>query len=64
MDKKTSANQGKIKQKSVNKRKGKGKNTQAEIVQWQNQGICIVDNLDQCRDLATKLRSYVKKGVT
>lgn len=62
MDQKTSANQGKIKQKSVNK--GKGKNIQAEIVQWQNQGICIVDNLDQCRDLATKLRSYVKKGVT
>lgn len=60
MDQKTSANQGKIKQKNVNKRKGKGKNTQAEIIQWQNQGIYIVDNLDQCRDLATNLRSYVK----
>lgn len=51
MAEKNSANQAKPKKKS--------KNTQIEILPWQNQEICIVDSVNQCRDLATKLRSYV-----
>lgn len=53
-----SANQAKPKKKSTNQ--GKSKNSKVEIVPWQSQEICIVENVNQCRDLASKLRSYVQ----
>lgn len=61
MDKKGQGNREIIKQKSVNK--NKSKKPQAEIVPWQNQEICIVDNLEKCRALAVKIRSYVKNNM-
>lgn len=59
MDEKNQANQQIMKHKSVNK--GKYNKRQVEIVPWQSQEICIVDNLEKCRALATKLRTYVKE---
>lgn len=58
MEEKNPVNQGKIVQKSV--KNGNGKKPFVESVPWQNQEICIVDNVDQCRDLAKKLQSYVE----
>lgn len=61
MAEKNSTNQAKFKKETTKKGTTNSNNSQAEIVPWQNQEICIVDNVNQCRDLATKLRLYVNK---
>ena len=38
-------------------KRDKIKKVQADVVPWQNQEICIVENFEQCRALVKKLRT-------